>query len=296
VTNRSRPWRAARVTAVTELAHSGHLLTQLMMMVVQLALTWWLWQALYAHVRVSAGLNARQATTYALLGTLYIRFRSVDRQPNGDQMTQLMLRGTIAYWFLRPVPPQRYYLIRAIGDLAYGAAWATAGYTVCLAAGLIAPPASAAAGVAALVTMVLGLVVLYYVQQCVDLMCFWSVVNNEAVTAAQFVQNLLSGAFAPLWFFPTWFHRIDGWLPFQATLNVPLSLYVGRISTSATIRQAGLQVAWCCVLAVLTWRLWWRHPSGSRCWADESHTGIFPSLVGGFADHKAKPAGADGIP
>jgi hypothetical protein len=57
----------------------------------QLALTWWLWRALYTGVTVSAGLDVTQATTYALLGVLYLQFRSVDRWSNGDTMVQLML-------------------------------------------------------------------------------------------------------------------------------------------------------------------------------------------------------------
>jgi ABC-2 type transport system permease protein len=252
-----RPWRAARVTAVTEL-RPGRLITPLLMLTTQLLLTFWLWRALYAHVHASAGLTAGQATTYALLGIMYMRFRLVDRWPNGDAMSQLVLEGTIAYWFTRPVSPRRYYLIRAVGDLACGALWAAVAYGACLAAGAIGPPASAAAAAAALATLALGLVVLYYVQLTVDLLCFWSAVNDMLVTAVQFAVNVLAGAFAPIWFFPGWFQRADAFLPFQATLNVPLSLYVGRIPAGAAGRQLGLQALWCLALAAFTGRLWRR--------------------------------------
>ena len=252
------PWRAARITAVTDLGQPATIVTPLLMVGTQLLLTYWLWQALYAHVHASAGLTARQATTYALLGVLYIRFRQQNRWPNGDAMQQLMLDGTIAYWFVRPVSPRRYYLIRTVGDLAYGGLWGALGYAVCLAAGAISPPASPAAALAALATMALGLVVLYYVQLCVDLSCFWSAVNDQTVTAAQFVVNLLAGAFAPVWYFPAWFQRADAFLPFQATLNVPLSLYVGRLPPGSVYRQAALQASWAVVLGVFTWWLWRR--------------------------------------
>ena len=66
------------------------------MVATQLVLTWWLWRALYAGVTESAGLDVTQATTYALLGVLYLQFRSVDRWSNGDTMVQLMFDGTIA--------------------------------------------------------------------------------------------------------------------------------------------------------------------------------------------------------
>jgi ABC-2 type transport system permease protein len=246
------------VTPITDFGQPVTIVTPLLMVATQLALTYWLWQALYAHVHSSAGLTVGQATTYALLGVLYLRFRQQNRWPNGDAMQQLMLDGTIAYWFVRPVSPRRYYLIRAVGDLAYGGMWGAAGYGICLAAGAVRPPASARAALATLVTLAIGLVILYYVQLCVDLSCFWSAVNDQTVTAVQFIVNLLAGAFAPVWYFPAWFQRADEFLPFQASLNVPLSLYVGRLPATAVYREAALQLAWAIGLAVVTGWLWRR--------------------------------------
>ena len=114
------PWRAMRIALIVELTQPSRYVPQLTMVVTQLALTWWLWRALYAGVRVSAGLDVSQATSYALLGVLYLQFKFVDRWSNGDMMVQLMFEGTIAYWFTRPVSPRRWYLIRMSGELAYG--------------------------------------------------------------------------------------------------------------------------------------------------------------------------------
>jgi ABC-2 type transport system permease protein len=256
-------WKAARVTAVTDIIHNGRVLSRLVMLATQVVLTWWLWRALYSGRVTSAGqgvagLDAAQATTYALLGVLYIQLRVSDRWMNGDSMIQLMYRGTIAYWFVWPVPPRRYYLIRAVGDLAYGLVWGAAGFAVFLGLRLVRGPASVPAGLAAAATMALGLVILYYLQLLLDLMCFWTVVNGNAMTAAQFVQNLLSGAFAPLWFFPAWFRGFDALLPFQSTLNVPLSLYIGRVPVSSAGSALAVQAAWCCGLAALARLTWWR--------------------------------------
>jgi ABC-2 type transport system permease protein len=253
-----RAWRAVRITVITELTQPTRYVPQLTMVVTQLALTWWLWRALYAGVRVSAGLDVTQATTYALLGVLYLQFKFVDRWSNGDTMVQLMFEGTIAYWFTRPVSPRRWYLIRMCGDLAYGGAWALAGYVTARLAGVITGPPSAAAGGAALLTFGLGLVITYYLQLIVDLMCFWSTVNDSAITAVQFASSLLSGAFAPLWFFPGWFQRADAFLPFESTLNGPLSLYVGRLPVSSLPSQLAVQAAWTAGLALFTWWLWRR--------------------------------------
>src|ERR1700722_16098466 len=252
------PWRAARIPPLTELPQTARLFPPDAMVVTQLALTYWLWHALYAGVRVSARLAVTQATTYAMLGVLYQQFSVVDRWSNGDSMVQLMTEGTIAFWFVRPVSARRYYLIRAVGDLAYGGALAPPASLACLGIGAIALPPSWPAAGAALVTLVFGVAITYYLQLILNLVCFWSTVNDAAITVAQFATGLLSGAFAPLCFSPVWFQHVNAFLPFQTTLNAPLSLYVGRLPASDLGVELAVQAAWTAGLALFTWWLWRR--------------------------------------
>jgi ABC-2 type transport system permease protein len=253
-----RAWRAARVTVLSEFYERGRVASTLFMLATRAALTYWLWHALYASTTSSAGLNVRQATTYAMLGVFYIAFRTVNRWAARDTMVQLMLEGTIAYWFLRPVSPRRYYAIRAAGDLAYGAGWAAFAYGVCLALGLVEPPVSARAGLAALASLALGLVILYYLKLLIDLACFWTIVNFQLVIMYEIVQNVLAGALVPLWFFPAWFTSFDRLLPFQGTLNVPLSLYIGRTPVSRLGGDLAVQAVWIVALALLSTLVWQR--------------------------------------
>lgn len=253
-----RVWRAARLTVLSEFYQRGRVVSTLFMLTTRAALTYWLWRALYASTTTSAGLNARQATTYAMLGVFYVAFRTVDRWSGRDMLVQHMLEGTIAYWFLRPVTPRRYYCVRACGDLAYGACWAAIAYSVCLAGGFIEPPASTQAALATLATLAFGLVILYYLQLLIDLACFWTVVNFQLVIMYQIVQNVLAGALVPLWFFPSWFLSADRLLPFQGTLNVPLSLYVGRTPVSRLWDDLAVQAAWIVAFALLVTLVWRR--------------------------------------
>lgn len=251
-------WRAARVTPLAEFYQWGRVGSALFMLVARASLTYWLWTALYKGTATSAGMTVREATTYAMLGVFYQSFRVVNRWAARDTMVQHMLEGTIVYWFLRPVSPRRYYCIRTSGDLLYGGCWAAVAYTVALESGVIEPPASLAAGLAAGATLALGLVILYYLQQLIDLACFWTVVNFQLVIVYGILQNVLAGAFVPLWFFPSWFITIDQWLPFQSTLNVPLSLYIGRVPVSGLGGDLAIQAAWICLLAIVLTFVWRR--------------------------------------
>ena len=70
----------------------------------------------------TAGLTRDQAVTYAVLAVLATRIRALDQYAGRDTVQQHMHFGTIVYWYLRPLPPQRYYALRALGEQLYGSA------------------------------------------------------------------------------------------------------------------------------------------------------------------------------
>ncbi|MFJ3303669.1 ABC transporter permease [Streptomyces sp. NPDC086549] len=251
-------WRAARVTPLGELNAPLRVTAALLRLTVQVVLVASLWRGLYAHAGTTAGLGRDQAVTYAVLAVLASRLRELDQYTGRDTVQQHVHFGTIVYWYLRPLPPRRYYALRALGEQLYGLAWALTGYAVCRAAGVVEAPGSAAvAGVFAL-SLLLGQWVLYSIMLVIDQLCFWTLRNGAALMILLFAQNLLSGVYAPLWFFPDWFVTLSSFLPFQATLNVPLSLYVGRIPLSDAGLQLAVQAGWVVVLALFTRFLWRR--------------------------------------
>ncbi|HEY3867210.1 MAG TPA: ABC-2 family transporter protein [Actinocrinis sp.] len=251
-------WRAGRISALGELLSPGRLVGTAVRLAIQIALVVFLWRALYAHTSSNAGLTRDQAVDYAVLAVLATRVRGLDRDASRDSIFAHVYMGTIVYWFLRPVPPRRYYLYRALGEQAYGLTWFALGYVACRIAGVLGPPASAANAMAFVAALLLGQAVYHELTLSLDLMCFWTLRNGSALTILQFVQNLLSGGYAPLWYFPGWFIAMSGVLPFQATLNVPLSLYTGRIALSAAPAQLAIQAGWVAGLCLVNRRLWRR--------------------------------------
>lgn len=251
-------WRTARITATGELLAPGRIVAGMVRLALKLFLVVFLWRALYAHTTTSAGMSETQAVSYAVLAVLTLRLREVDRWSARDTVFQHMQYGTIVYWFLRPLPARRYHLLRAFGEQTYGLFWAGLGYLVCLATGVLAPPPSVAAGLAFALTFLLGRGVLYLLLLLTDQLCFWTIRNIAAVDILIFTQNLLSGAYAALWFFPGWFRALSAVLPFQATLNVPLSFYIGRLPVSELPVQAAVQAGWILALTILTRFLWRR--------------------------------------
>jgi ABC-2 type transport system permease protein len=253
-----RAWRTARISALGELLSPGRITAGLVRMAAQLFLVVCLWRALYADAGMRAGLTKDQAVTYAVLAVLAMRVRLVDRRPGRDTVFQQMKFGTIVYWFLRPVSARRYYLLRSAGDQLYGMVWACAGYAICRAAGALSGPASIGSGLAFAASFLLGQCIMYYLMLLTDQICFWSIQNTSASDIVMFAQNLLSGAYAALWYFPGWFRAASSVLPFQSTMNVPLSFYIGRLPVSALPGQLAAEGAWIIALAGFTRLVWQR--------------------------------------
>lgn len=256
-----RAWRISRIVPLGELLSRGRIAATALRLVLQITLVVCLWDSLYAHTTVNSGLSRHQAVDYAVLAVLVTRTRGADRLWNRDSVNWHVYSGTIVYWFLRPVSPRRYYLYRSLGEQAYDLLWTVLGYASCRLAGIIGPPASPSAAAGFLATLFLGQVVYYELTLMTDLMCFWTVQNSSALTVLRFAQNLLSGAYAPLWYFPGWFIAMSAVLPFASTLNAPLSLYVGRLGPAQAIGQLVTQIAWATGLWLCNRALWRRAAS-----------------------------------
>lgn len=255
-------WRTARITALSDLLSPGRIAAHAIRLAVQLLLVVYLWRALYAHAGTTAGLTETMAVSYAVLAVLVLRIRRADRFSARDMVIQHIRDGTIVYWFIRPLSPQRYSLWRGVGEQAYGSAWAIVGFLACLAAGVLAPPASPGAAAASAVTFLLGQALLYYLALLTDLMCFWTIKNAAMVSILLFAQNLLSGGYAALWYFPSWFRSMSAALPFQYTVGVPLSFYVGRIPLKDLDVQLAIAAGWVVAFAILARLLW--HQAAQR--------------------------------
>jgi ABC-2 type transport system permease protein len=254
-----RSWRVLRLGVLNERAYRVRLIVAPVTLAVQLYLYDRLWTSVFRHTSVAAGLTLRQTLTYSMMALLIARIRWNSRTYNvRDSLAIAVREGTVAYWFLRPISPARFYMWRQSGDMLYGAAWALAGYVVLLSTGVIGTPGGSGRTLVFALSLVLGQIILYYLGQIVDVGMFWFVNNSAIVRMYYFIQDLLSGVFVPLPFMPALLLTFATWLPFSAGINVPVSLYVGRIPFAHAGRELALQGVWVVALAALSKWLWSR--------------------------------------
>lgn len=70
------------------------------------------------------------------------------------------------------------------------------------------------------------------------------------------VLRLLSGAFIPLWFFPTALADISSFLPFRLIFFTPISIYLEKISGVEAGGLIAQQLLWIIALLVVEKILW----------------------------------------
>ncbi|MEP7054633.1 MAG: ABC-2 family transporter protein [Actinomycetota bacterium] len=254
----SRSWRAARIVPLVETAYRSRLILLPMMLGIQIFLYYRLWLAVFANSTTVAGLGVRQVVTYSTIALLVARIRWSARTFQRDSIPNRIREGTIVYLFLRPITARRYAMIRALGEMGYGGMWALGGFVVMAATGAIDLPHSAAAAAVFVLSVLLGQTILFLMSQCVELVSFWLVANMGVERLYYFAQDLLAGVFVPLWFLPGWLFTAARFLPFGSAINVPISLYVGRIPLRDAPGQLLQQLAWVAVLLLVTRHLWKR--------------------------------------
>jgi len=248
----------ASVTALTQGSSRGRIGATAFEIAVPLYLTVLLWRGLYAGQQEVAGVTHDQAVTYAVIAALLTYLRVGNRAWVRDAMVQHIRLGTIVYWFLWPMKPAVYHAIRGAGDLAFASLWVIPSYLICLVTGAIVPPVDGVAALSSTIAFLLGQVVVYLIWLLLDLICFWTLVNEQILQMVSFVQALLSGGFAPLWFFPEWFQMLSVALPFHCIVNIPMSIYIGQATGGSVALLLLQQVAWCLVLGMAGTVLWRR--------------------------------------
>jgi len=107
-----------------------------------------------------------------------------------------------------------------------------------------------------LVTLALATVLNFLIFYCFSAMAFWIVEIGFLFEGIRIVTVLLSGGIFPLEVFGQRFVQVMNWLPFKYTVNYPILVLNGKISTAETLQGLLVQCLWiggCLLLANLLW-------------------------------------------
>lgn len=223
--------------------------------VLQVVLVYLVWSAVYGSRTEVAGVDQRDAITYAVLGALI----AIVFQPFVyETLYGRMRTGAIAFDVMRPISAVPMSLAQQAGSAAAQLPAAGIALTIGLLLGAVRPPGSLVSGFAFAVSILLGFAIAQILNFTMGLVGFWTMEVSGIFHIYRMFAQFSSGALIPLWFMPDWLSGTLTALPFSAQVFVPLTIYVDTAPGLHTLGAIGIQLAWLAALTVLAAVVWKR--------------------------------------
>jgi ABC-2 type transport system permease protein len=166
--------------------------------------------------------------------------------------------GEIAVDFLRPIGFNASVFAHNLGRSAYRLLVEfPPALLVCLLVYGLLPPASLPCFLLFLASVLLGYLVLYFLNFILSMISFWYFNIWSFVTVKNALISILGGVFLPPWFMPDWLRAAVRWTPFDSIYAAPLNIYLGRSSLPEAAFLIGKQAFWILALwgiGVILWR------------------------------------------
>lgn len=236
----------------TVFAYRVDILAWLVGIALHLVLMVTLWRAVYGDRPVLDGVPLTVMTTYAAIAALLALLNNDDTV---DWLTERIRDGKVGADMARPVSLLQQQLCGQAAQLVMKLPMLfLVGLVALLVAGVSAP---ASAG-PALLSVALG----WAVNCCLGLLlaaiAFWTLETDGTMFLYFVLSGFLSGALVPLWIMPDWLAGVLSWLPWQAVVYTPVSIYIGRLSGAPMWSAIGVQAVWTVVLGALVVLVWRR--------------------------------------
>jgi ABC-2 type transport system permease protein len=208
-------------------------------------------QAFYASSLQVQPLTLEQTVTYTWLTQVTFRMQpwNLDRE-----MLDLVRSGNLTYELCRPLDLYFSWYFRLIA-LRLVPALLT-GFPLYLIVILLPGnlramlPATALAGVASLVALLLALFLGCALSNLVAISSLWTTAGDGMQRIFPAVVMVFSGTIVPLAFFPDWAQTALKILPFSGLADIPYRLYIGAVAPDRILSLLGLQLLWTVVFII----------------------------------------------
>lgn len=188
------------------------------------------------------GLTVNQAISYVWLTQSMLMVVQIY---GSAEIAQRVRSGAIAVDLLRPIRAQHAYLAADFGRAAYYVTTRAIPLAVVgiVTSGLVAPrrPDVAALFVASVASAV---AVSFLYRFLTNLTAFWIVDYRGVALVSVILANLLSGFIIPVTFFPGWLERVASVTPFPSMVQLPIDIFIGRVSAVESLGALAVQWAW----------------------------------------------------
>ena len=216
----------------------------------------YLWKAAYKGIDSVAGVNQEQMITYSVVSVL---MHSLFCTSVGSNLYHKVRYGDIATDFLRPLVPLRLWFGEDVGQsFASASKFVLPLLVVSVTLVKVPLPADSLSALLFLPSCVMSYVILWQVSALLGITAFWVTDLGSVGRIESILIFALSGRAIPIWLFPESVQRIMRYLPFKYTYQIPLEVYIGRLSPDQYLEAIALQGIWILGLSLLITLIWRR--------------------------------------
>jgi len=243
-----------RISARNFQAYRFRLMGWMVTLMIQLYLLRVVWSAVYDGRESVDGIAGDTLLVYLTISTLHRFFL-----PNSIafEIEQRISSGRVANDLIRPFGFLKQMVAIQIGNVAGSALLLAVIVPLAMVVGSLRLP-SVENGLVYALSLVLAYVVNVLIFMLVGLLGFWLVNIGGLRAMISISSDFLAGALVPLWFMPDELRTVVEWLPFQAVMFLPGSIFAGQVTGSDVIRSLIVQVVWIVVLAGIANVVWKR--------------------------------------
>lgn len=204
--------------------------------------------AVYEHRNDVGGYDVAEALTYVWLGQGLLSVVA-SFGPSWSELAQRVRSGEIAVDLYRPLDLQAAGLAQDFGRAAYQLLFrALPPFLLGALVFDLTAPTDPLRWLAFALSLVLAVVVSFAIRFIFNLLAFWLLDYRGPYVIAIAVNVVLSGLAVPLVFFPGELADVLRTLPFAATLQTPIDVYLGEELGGSTLGALALQVVWAALL------------------------------------------------
>jgi len=216
-----------------------------------------IWSILYQQSPDAFGVGVEQMTTYGVLGVLLLTV--MDAAQHIQHYIAMQVReGKLELDLMKPLDFMFHMFGRSIGIVSV-LALARLLPSLILAVLFLdfRPPVSLQAGLAFLLSLVLGYLIFFCASFMFGLLSIITLDIRSYDWAYRAIIRFVSGQIVPLWMFPPVLAAVAAVLPFQAVFATPMSIYIGLYEDGLS-KVLLSQLAWLIGLLVAARFFWLR--------------------------------------
>lgn len=247
--------KLASMTTQTVFSHRMNITFDAVGLLFQILLLKAVWTAVYADRGSVGGVDLTTLLTFLTIANLQVWVV----WPETTWLIQAKVRtGAIALDVARPLHVVAQLLAHQVGSTMVFLPLSVVLLPFAFVVGVLTLPPSPEAGLLYLASLTLA----YAVVSCFGLLmgaaAFWTLETSGIQQIYRFANLFFAGGLVPLWLFPDALRTVAELLPFRTQADIPVSIYVGRLSGADAVRGLAIEAVWVALLALLVGFVWSR--------------------------------------